>query len=101
LHGPERIDPGAPGLFPSLNGTPFVQQKDATTLIHVVLRGALSVATKGAPTGPEMPAFGWILNDDQIANVVTYIRNAWGNSAGRVDAAAVGEERQELVERSD
>jgi mono/diheme cytochrome c family protein len=92
---------GVSGLFPSLNGTPMVQQNDATTLARVVLRGALSVATKRAPTGPEMPAFAWILNDDQVADVLTYIRNAWGNSASPVDAATVRKERQQLVERSD
>ncbi len=92
---------GVPGLFPSLNGTPMVQQNDATTLIHVVLRGAQSVATKQAPTGPEMPQFAWILDDNQVANVLTYIRNSWGNSASSVDAATVKKERQALVERSD
>jgi mono/diheme cytochrome c family protein len=92
---------GVPGLFPSLSGTPMVQQRDATTFIRVVLRGALSVATKRAPTGPEMPAFGWVLNDDQVADVITYIRNAWGNSGGAVDADTIKKERQALVERSD
>jgi mono/diheme cytochrome c family protein len=92
---------GAPGLFPSLNGTPMVQQSDATTLIRVVLRGALSVATPPAPTGPEMPAFGWILTDDQVADVLTYIRNSWGNSASSIDAGVVKKERETLVERSD
>jgi mono/diheme cytochrome c family protein len=98
-HGP--AGKGTPGLFPSLNGTPMVQQADATTLIRVVLRGAQSVATKAAPTGPEMPAFGWILNDDQVADVLTYIRNSWGNSASAVDAATIRKQRQALVERSD
>jgi Cytochrome c len=90
---------GATGLFPSLNGTPMVQQSDATTLIRVVLRGALSVATQPAPTGPEMPAFGWILTDDQIADVLTYIRNSWGNSASSIDADAVKKQRETLVNR--
>jgi mono/diheme cytochrome c family protein len=92
---------GTPGLFPSLNGTPMVHQADATTLIRVVLRGALSVATNQAPTGPEMPAFGWILSDDQVADVLTYIRNSWGNSASPIDAATIKKERQALAERSD
>jgi mono/diheme cytochrome c family protein len=92
---------GVPGLFPSLNGTPMVQQSDATTLIHVVLRGAQSVATEQAPTGPVMPQFAWILDDDQVADVLTYIRNSWGNSASSVDAATVKKQRQALVERSD
>ena len=92
---------GAPELFPSLSGTPMVQQTDPTTLIRVVLRGALSVSTKRAPTEPEMPAFGWILNNDQVAEVITYIRNGWGNSGGAVDADTIKKECQALVERSD
>jgi hypothetical protein len=73
------IQGGAPKgtRVPSLHGTPTVQQTDATTLIRVVLRGALSVGTERAPAGPEMPAFGWVLNDDQVADVLTYIRNTW------------------------
>src|SRR5690242_3912454 len=92
---------GVPGLFPSLHGTPMVQQTDPTTLIRVVLRGALSVATDRAPTGPEMPAFGWILQDGQVADVLTYIRNSWGNSADAVDAGTIKKERAALVERND
>jgi mono/diheme cytochrome c family protein len=48
-----------------------------------------------------MPAFAWILNDDQVADVLTYVRNTWGNSASPVESSAVKKERQELVERSD
>jgi mono/diheme cytochrome c family protein len=98
-HGPD--GKGTPGLFPSLNGSPVVQQTDPTTLLHVVLRGALSVGTTLAPTGPAMPQFGWILNDDQIAGLLTYIRNAWGNSAPPVSASKVGATRQMLVKRND
>ena len=92
---------GAAGLFPSLNGTPVVQQSDATSLLHVVLRGARSAATDGAPTASAMPQFAWVLTDDQVAAVVTYIRNTWGNSAPPVSAADVGKARHAFVERSD
>ena len=92
---------GETGLFPALSGSPSVQQTDPTSVLHVVLRGALSVGTKPAPTAPAMPQFGWILNDDQIAAVVTYIRNAWGNSASAITASDVKKTRQMLVERSD
>jgi mono/diheme cytochrome c family protein len=92
---------GAAGLFPSLNGTPVVQQTDPASLLHVVLRGARSAATDGAPTGAAMPQFAWVLNDDEVAAVLTYIRNAWGNSAPPVSAADVGKARAALVERSD
>jgi mono/diheme cytochrome c family protein len=92
---------GVPGLFPTLNGSASVQQIDAASLVHVVLRGALSVATSKAPTSPEMPSFAWVLDDDQIAAVLTYIRNAWGNSAPAVSASDVGKARHALAERDD
>ena len=66
-----------------------------------MLRGARSVATDGAPTGPAMPAFGWLLTDDQVAAVTTFIRQAWGNAASPVTADEVGRARKALVERSD
>ena len=92
---------GIPGLFPSLDGSPVVQQNDATTLMHIVLRGARSVGTEQAPTAPAMPEFGWLLRDDQVAAVLSYIRNAWGNAAPSVSADEVSKARHALVERSD
>ena len=92
---------GASGLFPSLNGSPAVQQTDPSTLLHVVLRGARSAATDRAPTGAAMPQFDWILNDGQVAAVLTYIRNAWGNVAPPVSAVEVRKTRQVLIERND
>jgi mono/diheme cytochrome c family protein len=92
---------GMDGIFPSLSGSPSIQQTDPTSLLRVILRGALSVGTDGAPTAPAMPAFGWVLNDDQVAAVVTYIRNAWGNAAPAVNGSQVGKARQSFAERSD
>jgi mono/diheme cytochrome c family protein len=92
---------GASGLFPSLNGSPVVQQADPTSLLHVVLRGARGAATDGAPTGAAMPQFAWVLNDAQVAAVLSYIRSTWGNSAPPVSAGEVGAARSALVERSD
>jgi mono/diheme cytochrome c family protein len=92
---------GVANLFPSLHGTPFVQQTDPTNLIHVVLRGALGVSTKAAPTAPEMPAFAWVLDDNQVASLLTYIRNTWGNAAPAVTADDVGKLRVSLRERND
>jgi mono/diheme cytochrome c family protein len=66
-----------------------------------VLRGARSVGTDQAPTGAAMPEFGWLLKDDQVAAVLTYIRNTWGNAAPRVSASEVAKARHDLVERTD
>ena len=87
---------GIVGLFPRLNGAPLVQQSQATSLIRVVLEGSRAVATEGAPTGPAMPSFAWQLSDADVAAVITYIRNAWGNAASSVSASEVANLRQTL-----
>ncbi len=87
---------GIVGLFPRLAGAPLVQQDQATSLIRVVLEGSRAVGTAGAPTSPAMPSFAWKLSDDEIAAVVTYIRNAWGNAAPGVQASDVGNMRDSL-----
>ena len=85
---------GVGGLFPTLAGAPSVQSREPTSLIRVVLHGAKSVATAPAPTGAAMPSFGWRLTDDQVADVITYIRNSWGNAAPAVTAKTVSALRQ-------
>jgi mono/diheme cytochrome c family protein len=92
---------GSAALFPSLNGSPAVQQADATSLMRVVLRGARSAGTDAAPTAPAMPAFAWVLDDRQVAAVLTYVRNAWGNAAPPVTAADVAAARKDFAERRD
>ena len=85
-------------LFPRLAGSPLVQSDDPTTLGRVVLEGSRAVATASAPTAPAMPAFDWRLNDDQVAAVLTYIRNHWGNAAPAVTAATISKQRASLAE---
>jgi mono/diheme cytochrome c family protein len=92
---------GIPQLFPALKGSPSVQSADPASLIRVVLQGAQSVATDPAPTGPSMPALGWKLSDEEVAAVVTYIRNSWGNAASGVSASNVESARRQLSQRTD
>ena len=72
---------GEPDLFPRLAGSALVQSDDPTTLARVVLQGTRAVSTPSKPTAPAMPAFDWRLDDAQVAAVLTYIRNSWGNAA--------------------
>jgi mono/diheme cytochrome c family protein len=92
---------GIAGMFPTLAGSPSVQSANPTSLIHIVLQGSRSVATAGAPTAPAMPPFGWLLNDDQVAAITTYIRNAWGNAAPKVEASTVADQRKALAKSAD
>jgi mono/diheme cytochrome c family protein len=84
-------------LFPRLAGSASVQSVDPTTLTRVVLHGARAVSTSGAPTAPAMPAFDWRLDDAQVAAVLTYVRNNWGNAAAAVSAGEVAGQRSSLA----
>ncbi len=64
---------GQPGNVPRLAGNPIVTLEDPIPSITVVVQG------KGS-----MPAFGDQLNDVQIADILSYIRNSWGNQAPAV-----------------
>lgn len=76
-------------VFPALAGNPVVQTADATSLIHVVLAGGTVPATHAAPSNFTMPAFGWRLSDQEVAEVVNFIRTSWGNQGSAVTASDV------------
>lgn len=88
---------GEARLFPRLAGSAIVQSDDPATLGRIVLEGSRAVATNSAPTAPAMPAFGWRLDNDQVAAVLTYIRNTWGNAAPAVTGAAIARQRTTLA----
>jgi mono/diheme cytochrome c family protein len=92
---------GIDRLFPSVANSSMARADDPTSVIRIVLRGARSVATDKEPTAPGMPSYGWQLNDGQVANVLTYIRNSWGNAAPAVSPDEVGRLRKSVAKRSD
>lgn len=83
-------------LFPALAGNPLVRQTSPETLARVVLAGSKGAATQAAPTGPGMPSFAWKLKDAEVADLLTYIRNNWGNTAPAVSAGTVKKIRSSL-----
>jgi len=88
---------GVPRFFPPLQQDANLQQRDPTTILHLVLGGARSTPTDKAPTPLSMPSFAWKLNDGQIAAVTTYIRNSWGNAAPSVSSGDVAKLRKKLT----
>ncbi|MFB9948559.1 cytochrome c [Rhizobium puerariae] len=84
---------GARQLFPALAGSAIVQQPSAETLVRLVLEGSQGVHTPEARTTPSMPSLGWRLSDQQAADVLTYIRNSWGNAAPAVQASDIASQR--------
>jgi mono/diheme cytochrome c family protein len=92
---------GIPELVPSLAESPSLHSDDVTTILRVVLRGARSAATAKAPTAPAMPSYGWQLTDDQVAAVISYVRNSWGSAAHPVTPSDVAKARAALAQRTD
>ena len=87
---------GISKLFPALAGSGAVQSDDPTSLIRVILNGGQSAATNSNPTAAAMPTFGWKYNDAQIADILNYVRNDFGNSAIKVTPAQVKDLRKKL-----
>jgi mono/diheme cytochrome c family protein len=71
-------------VFPALAGNPVLQTEDATSLINIVLKGNTLPATHTAPSTFTMPGFAWRLSDQEVADVVNFIRTSWGNQASTV-----------------
>jgi mono/diheme cytochrome c family protein len=88
---------GEAHLFPRLAGSALVQSDDPSTLVRVLLQGTRAASTSSMPTAPAMPAFGWRVDDAQVAAVLTYIRNSWGNAAPPVTATAIARQRMSLA----
>ncbi len=91
---------GSSHLFPDLSEAATVSATDPATVLRVILQGAQSVATEREPTGPSMPAFGWQLDDRQIAALATYVRDQWGKHAPAVSEADVKKTRSQLAART-
>src|SRR5262249_12900982 len=87
---------GRPGQFPPLAGSEWLLGPSETPVRILLfgLQGDVTVAGENF-TG-NMPAWGDQLKDDQIAAVLTYVRQEWGNHADPVPADLVA-----LLRKSD
>ena len=75
--------------IPPLAGNPVVLDSDPSSLINLVLNGAEPLVVKGTPDAYRMPQYRVQLTDDEIAQVLTFVRSAWGNGAAAVTADQV------------
>nr|AYM52766.1 cytochrome c4 [Simulacricoccus ruber] len=86
---------GLSGAVPPLDGSPFVTGEPRTVariLLHGI-RGPIHVA--GRDYDGNMPDFASVLSDAEVAEVGTYIRQAWSNRAGPLTVADVAAVRRE------
>ncbi len=88
---------GYAGTFPALAGNPVVISDNPVSLIHIILSGAVRPDTDKSPSALVMPSLAWKLSDQQVADVLTFIRSSWGNHAGPVRADAVSGRRPSSI----
>jgi len=82
------------GLYqPGLAGNPVVLDQDPSSLVNLTLNGSLRVVTSGKPHAYGMPFFRVLRNDQQIADVLTFVRKSWGNNAPAVTPEQVAKIR--------
>lgn len=80
-------------MLPALAGNPVVLDPRPESLINLTLNGSLRLVTQGHVESFDMPPFYLLANDQQVADVVTFIRSAWGNNGSAVTPAQVAEIR--------
>lgn len=79
---------GVPNMNPPLIQTTFVLG-EKEKLIKIVLNGLKNVEIDDQTYNNPMPALGSVLKDQQIADVLTYVRNSFGNKASGITAQEV------------
>ncbi|QCI12872.1 c-type cytochrome [Pseudomonas putida] len=88
---------GINGMVTAFADNPGVRTPSGSNLIGTVLKGSKAVVTEHNLTGAGMPSFDWKLSDADIAAVLTYVRNSWGNAAPAVQAEQVARARHTLT----
>jgi mono/diheme cytochrome c family protein len=76
-------------VFPGLAGNPVVESANPVSLISIVLAGSQTPRTAQTPAQFAMPAFAWRLSDQDVADLVNFIRSSWGNSASATSPSDV------------
>ncbi|MEO5719457.1 MAG: cytochrome c [Chthoniobacterales bacterium] len=93
---------GVAGQYPPLAGSEIVNggARRPAMIVLKGLQGPLTV--KGVQYGSAvMQPWEKTLNDQKIADVLTYVRQEWGNTAGPLTAEGVGALRKEVAGRTE
>ncbi|MFG1181459.1 c-type cytochrome [Xanthobacter versatilis] len=91
---------GVAKVFPPLAGNPTVAAKDPSTLVHITLTGWATAETQAHSRVFTMPGFAR-LGDDEIADILSFVRASWGGNATPVTASEVKAARATLDPKVD
>ncbi|WP_145422418.1 PVC-type heme-binding CxxCH protein [Planctomycetes bacterium K23_9] len=96
---------GSVNVYPPLADSPWVTGSEER-LIKMALHGVWGKMTVNGKTYdpsrgvPPMTAFRSLLNDEELAAVLTFVRNTWGNKASPISPKTVKAVREQTIERT-
>ena len=85
-------------MLPPLAGNQAIAMDSPVNPVRIVLFGGFPPSTAGNPRPFGMPPFAYTLSDQEVADVVTYMRRSWGNRAPPVMGAEVAKYRSVPVD---
>lgn len=91
---------GMTGAYPPLDGSEWISGS-AEAPISIVLMGMEGpLSVKGESFNGQMPPLGTTLSDQQVAEILTYVRSSWTNDASAVEESLVAAQRKALQKRT-
>jgi nitrite reductase (NO-forming) len=88
---------GMAGVFPPLAKSDYLVKAAKEKLISIPLHGLTGAITvNGKDYNSVMPPMSQ-LTDDEVANILTYVLNSWGNPGGQVSKDEVGKVRAQAA----
>ena len=75
---------GIAGAFPPLANSSVVNDEDPELLIRIILQGY-----DAHPEWGQMPGFGDLLSDEEIAAIINHEKSSWGNNSSAVTAEQI------------
>ena len=91
---------GVPGTYPPLAGSAMAQNADATKPIRIVLHGFQGAIERNGKTYNGVMTSWAQLSDQDIADVLTYVRSSWGNSGSAVTPEEVKTVRDQTASKT-
>ena len=87
--------------YPPISGTKWAKGNEER-LIKLALKGLhgpITVLNKEYPGQVPMTPYEGLLNDQELADVLTYVRNSWRNRSSVIEADAVAKIREEIKDK--
>jgi mono/diheme cytochrome c family protein len=85
----QRNGEGVPHIYPPLANNESIVMRYPINAIRIVVNGGFPPSTQDNPRPYGMPPFGQDLSDEDIAAVVSYVRQSWGNHVPAVSPAEI------------